>query len=251
MDASDRSVGEAPGLVSDHVLELAKSCARNSGSADPIVRAWRECVMRVLHGTRCAENAAQKDRSPEARVVQDFNGKLAPLAPAVALIAADDMKPVEIGDAARVTEFWTSAEARRLLQEFKEVRFGPPKQGEDSAARPSMKDLLADFAKWTSDEGDSLTVFHESSMLHAGLLQDVQDDNDWRGVLQSYVELLRQNRFENEDPPQWYLQFSRLMELAPKTQPEARRKLIRQDAGASGDGLMFQLVERERILGPK
>ncbi len=252
MRPDDRGLEGLAGSLSDHMYELAHLYLRDLSSAEPIVRAWRAYLVRVLGGTRCGDNAMTQGRSPADRLVQSFNARLAPLAPTVAPIAEDETKSTDTGDRANVLAFWSSPAYQRILQEFKTLRFGPP--GGDGQPSPkgvlSMEDFVGEFEDWRSQRGPGAAPFHEASILYRGLIADVENDAIWRGALRGFIGLLKQSPLQRDDPPEWYLHFSALLNLSPKLKTEARRALIRQDIAALGDGLMTQLLERERLLGP-
>lgn len=253
MRPDDRSLEGLAGSLSDHTFQLANLYLQDVASAEPVVRAWRAYLVRVLSATRCAENVLDQDGSPSNRLVRSFNTRLVPMAPAVAPISEDETKATKTGDRANVVAFWSSPADLRLEQEFKALRFGPSSGGSAPPAKavPSLGDFLAEFENWRSQQGPDAVPFHEASILYRGLITDVEDDATWRGILRSFIEFLKQSPLERDDPPQWYLHFSRLLKLSPKFKTEARRSIIRQDVATLGDGLMSEVMEREDLLAPR
>jgi hypothetical protein len=251
MRADDRDLGGQAGDLSDHVFALAHLYLNDTASAEPIVRAWRGYLTKDLGGTRCAENAGNREGSPPRRLVQFFNDRLAPMAPTVARISEEEVRPADTGAAANVSAFWSSPTDRRLLREFKLARFGSSGEegGPSPGVPPTAENFLGEFENWRSQQEESPAAFHEACILYRGLITDLENDAAWRGALRGFIGLLKQNALEREDPAQWYLQFSALLEISPKFRSSARRVIIRQDVAALGDGVMSQLLDRDQVLG--
>jgi hypothetical protein len=257
-----------PGLI-DEVLTFADRCRQSGYSPQSLVASFRAYLVRHFQAARCAE-------SPKAysggRLAETFNQMLVPLAGegAVAPITPDEMKPVSVGEAAKVYEFWSKPAARKVMADYKLLRFGTDEQQALNSAKGTRPDHMAQFLtveqrstpewqaaaqeflsrleEWKQDNDEPAeSYFHEVCFMYAGLLDIAPSGSLREHVLHSYIDFLKNSEVERGSPPEWYLEVSRLMNGATDaTSGEISR--VKNEMRARGDPVMILLVDVQRTL---
>ena len=257
-----------PGLI-DEVLTFADRCRQSGYSPQSLVASFRAYLVRHFQSARCAE-------SPKAysggRLAETFNQMLVPLAGegAVAPITPDEMKPVSVGEAAKVYEFWSKPAARKVMADYKLLRFGTDEQQALNSAKGTRPDHMAQFLtveqrstpewqaaaqeflsrleEWKQDNDEPAeSYFHEVCFMYAGLLDIAPSGSLREHVLHSYIDFLKNSEVERGSPPEWYLEVSRLMNGATDaTSGEISR--VKNEMRARGDPVMILLVDVQRTL---
>ena len=270
LNSDDRTFTAAtnPGLI-DEVLTFADRCRQSGYSPQSLVASFRAYLVRHFQAARCAE-------SPKAysggRLAETFNQMLVPLAGegAVAPITPDEMKPVSVGEAAKVYEFWSKPAARKVMADYKLLRFGTDEQQALNSAKGTRPDHMAQFLtveqrstpewqaaaqeflsrleEWKQDNDEPAeSYFHEVCFMYAGLLDIAPSGSLREHVLHSYIDFLKNSEVERGSPPEWYLEVSRLMNGATDaTSGEISR--VKNEMRARGDPVMILLVDVQRTL---
>jgi hypothetical protein len=204
-------------------------------------------------------------------LAETFNQTLVPLVGqgAVAPITADEMKPVSVGEAAKVYEFWSKPAARKVMADYKLLRFGTEEQqAVNSAKRRSdsltpfltveqrstpewqaaAQEFLSRLEQWKQDNDEPAeSYFHEVCFMYAGLLDIAPSGSLREHVLHSYIDFLKNSEVEHGSPPEWHLEVSRLMNGATDaTSGEISR--VKNEMRARGDPVMILLVDVQRTL---
>jgi len=140
---------------------------------------------------------------------------------------------VSVGEAAKVYEFWSKPAARKVMADYKLLRFGTDEQQALTARRarvpitwPSSDRGTKKHARMASrgagvseqtrgvETGQRRTresYFHEVCFMYAGLLDIAPSGSLREHVLHSYIDFLKNSEVERGSPPEWYLEVSRLM----------------------------------------
>jgi hypothetical protein len=252
----------------NEVLTFADRCRQSGCSPHSLVASFRAYLVRHFQAARCAESLKP---DPGGRLAETFNQTLVPLVGqgAVAPITADEMKPVSVGEAAKVYEFWSKPAARKVMADYKLLRFGTEEQqAVNSAKRRSdsltpfltveqrstpewqaaAQEFLSRLEQWKQDNDEPAeSYFHEVCFMYAGLLDIAPSGSLREHVLHSYIDFLKNSEVEHGSPPEWHLEVSRLMNGATDaTSGEISR--VKNEMRARGDPVMILLVDVQRTL---
>jgi hypothetical protein len=128
LSSDDRTFTAAtnPGFTGE-LWRFANRCRLSDCSPHALVASFRAYLVRHFQAARCAESPKADS---DGRLVETFNRMLVPLVGegAVAPITADETKPVSVGEGAKVYEFWSRPAARKLMADYKQLRFGTEEQ---------------------------------------------------------------------------------------------------------------------------
>lgn len=167
LNSDDRTFTAAttPGLISELLAWR---------SPQGFLSSFRPYLARHLQAARCAESTGTGSRLAAA-----FNQALAPLAGegAVAPITSDETKPSSVGEAAKVYEFWSKPAARKVMADYKLLRFGTEEQ-------QSLNN-----AKRRADGMDSF------------LTPEQRSTPEWQAAAQEFLSRLEEWKQDNNEPP--------------------------------------------------
>ena len=271
MNSDDRTFSAVTGveLVSE-VATFAAECRQHQYSLQAPIAGFRAYLVRHFEAPRCAESGDQGNRST-IRLVDSFNKTLLPLAGegAVSPVTSDEMKPVSVGARAAVYLFWSKPASRRLMADYKHLRFGTEEQQAANKLKARRSDGMAQFLtveqrstpewqaaaqeylteleEWKKDNDEPAeSYFHEVCFLYHGLLDIVPGGSLREHVLNSYIDFLKNSEVERNSPPEWYMQVSRLMKGSTDASSDEVAH-IQNEMRARGDPVMILLVDAQRL----
>lgn len=272
MSADDRTFTASthPGLM-DPLFRLAQDAERKGISTFGLVAAIRAYLVRHLSGARCQDTATG---AMLKAAVTSFNSDLRSIADPegsqIHPIQPDDTQPQKVEGQAEVYMFWSKPQTRKLLMDLKHLRFGTPEQQKENYQTPfgpdrveqfltdeqrsslpwqiEAREYLNEVESWNKDHDETEeNYFHEVCFIYEPLLELVPKGELWDSVLASYVSFLKQSAVEKENPPEWYLEFDRLLHLR-RDQPAVPAK-ISEMVKSKGDLAMSMYVDLERLVG--
>lgn len=268
MNGDARSFSSATYRVNRSVSLLAEECQRRSVSGYGLVDAYRSYVVRHLSASRCGEDEQFADT--RAFFNETLRRSAFPAAEGIPPIDPDELKPSKTEERAAIYEYWRQGQPHSdLLTGVKRLRFGLTKEQQDAvAARGLRPDRMASFLtieerkdpQWEIAFRDFLNTlenrkkdFSESESNHFHMvcftyipLIDLAPPGDLQQTaLKSLIEFLKRSPIERSSPPEWLMEFSRLLSHRDGT-PEGKAGL-REEIKRSGDLVMNLYLELERI----
>gem|GEM_PF-2541047 len=267
LSADDRSF--TAGTNFSALQSLIRFVARlrtNNINPYPVIRAFREYLVRHLRASRCADTAESEEISRLVDLfTQDLVSKFTDLSP----ITAEDRKPNRLIQAtARVYKFWSTTESEQLLNDLRLLRFGSRDQ-QEARKKSNVKrsDGLAPFltaaerstVSWQASfdafmnrfyhwEGrstePSLVQFYQKCSILEGLIAIVPDPERKQALMRDLLTYLAMTEVRQMDPPVWRLQLDRAFAMPELSETE--RTALRELAKLSGDPYMRILSSRSR-----
>jgi acetyl esterase/lipase len=234
--------------ISGTVIALAGECERRGFPVDFLLTRIRECMARQLGAPRCADNianpASDERRYVPPNFVTNLNTALAPYE-YIPKIAYNDSKPRKIERAASFYPYWTMSRARRLFEKIHTLRYGrtskpydkwkddkPPELSFEKRQSPQwqhqLNDFLREMADWKPEhEASKADYFHQKCRLFNELLELSPNSEMRLKMLDDYMALLEQNRFECESFIEWYLHVSDLLRRIRSMNEEEKRLALK------------------------
>jgi acetyl esterase/lipase len=228
--------------ISGTAIALAGVCERRGFPADFLLVRYRDYVVRQLGAPRCADNLANDGRRPSSpKFVADLNAALDRYQH-ISKITYADFNPRKIDRAARLYPYWTTPRARRLFEKIQLLRYGqvPKQTTTEKLPRPPnrqsfeemqssewqyrLSDFLREMADWKPEhEASKSDYFHQKCRLFNELLE-LSPNSDLRlRMIDEYMALLEQNRFECESFIDWYQHVSDLLRRVRAMKEEERK----------------------------
>ncbi len=269
LNTDDRAFTATAPVLIDELLSFAEELRLDGRSPQGLLASFRAYLVRHLQAARCAESTGTG-----GPLAATFNQALAPLAGegAVAPITSDETKPSSVGEAAKVYEFWSKPAARKVMADYKLLRFGTEEQQSlnnakrradsmDSFLTPEQRstpewqaaaqEFLSRLEEWKQDNDDPPeSYFHEVCFMYSGLLDIAPPSSLREHVLQSYIDFLKNSEVGHGSPPEWYLEVSRLMKGATDASA-GDISHVQNEMRARGDPAIVLLVDVKRALASK
>lgn len=274
MNSDDRTFSAAVNRkLMEDLAGFAAQCQRRQYSPGALVAAVRAYLARHLSAAGCGD-VTRIENGQRPSLAESFNRMLLPLAGegVVAPLTPDETKPAAVGEAARVYEFYSKPTARKLMTDYKRLRFGTEEQQSANNLRGPRQDGMAQFLteeqrsapewqaaaqeflteveEWKNDNDEPpAAYFHEVCGIYMGLLDIAPPGALREQVLSSYIIFLKNSEVERNSPPEWWWELSHLMKGTVDASPrEAGR--IREEIRAKGDPVMILLVDADKLVGP-
>lgn len=267
LSADDRSFTAGTNFSSlQSLIRLATRLKANDIDPYPIIRGFREYLVRHLKASRCADTLESTEIS---RIIDLFNDELVVKVSGLSPITVDDRKPMKVVDAkARVYEFWSTTESERLLNELRLLRFGNRDQQEarnssnltrsDGLApfltlaerstgswRESFDAFMNRFSSWESQTTEPLLAqFYQKCSILVNLIAIVPDSDRKESLMRDLLTYLAKSEIRLTDPPVWRLQLDRALNMVELS--EIERISFSGFAKVSGDMYMRILASRPR-----
>lgn len=252
------------------LYELAQTAQRSSLPPYGLVSSFGSYLDRHLRAVRCGDTGPS---NPFMKgVVDQFNTRFHQISPAVEkvpLIPPEDLQPAKLDGRAEVYAYWSTAESKSLMEQYRHLRFGSPEQQESGEDSRTVRDHLAPYLglkqrksdAWTEEANTFLknldswngegepgrAGFHEKCVMYYGLLNIVPKGELRHRVFLEYAGFLRNSPVETECPPEWFLH---LRELLKMTDEEDHSKFS-QDIAQFGDATMQLYARLQEFTSPQ
>lgn len=262
MPADDRSFSAPWNSTSASIDQLVAGFSQRGLASDDIVEAYRAYLVRQLGGSRCADNAASKQRKEfESQLVVHFNDKLRTSSyKKIAAISEDEIKPPNSDGGPKDEAFWTSSKSKSLLSRVKKLRFNAAgkelnDQDKQSAEWQSeLSEVVREIAGWTAEDEKSETdYFHQKAVVYYALLRIIPAENQYEGVLdealRDFTTLLSSSPLQKEKPAEWFIHARVLIDRVNKATPREREKLTNL-INSSRSTVLSLYLQKQQLLKP-
>lgn len=244
---------------------LIRACSEHHFDAGVAVRAWKSLAQSSLKAARCAENT---DGRFEAEVIRSINSQLLPYAKDAGSLAANATVSVD-GGRASVVELWgTGTMERKILSDYKRLRFGDLRHHAsvrpDGLASPltmderrspewgvAAREFRPEMDTWKRDFSEAeLVHFHQVCLMYSALLDITPSGQFEDAILEDYIGFLARSDVERQSPPEWALHVNRLLERSPIFS-DLKVEKIRAEVAARGSAPMALLVSLRELTGER
>src|SRR5882762_796767 len=251
-------------------IKLVRLCRDRDIPPSPLIDAFRSYFVRHTSGPRCAESVDPDNRGLIfSRIMESFNTDLRPLAEDVPEINKDEVKPANLGEAAKVFDYWRTPQTKSLLEHVAELLYGSEEQRaiykkEHPPEEIHAPDLLPievrrkpewearavafldELENWKKDQDvTEANYFHQVCSLHTSLIRAIPRGPMYDRVLRSHILFLRGAQIQKDSPPEWYLELDDLIHLYGAS--PAERAQVRDEIKRSGDDLMALYMDLNRF----
>lgn len=211
-----------------------------------LLSAVRGYLKAQLTGPRCG------DSPTEAVTVETFNARnrrTAAYLEGIPFLSPSDVRPARLLPTARLTLYWQTAEARRLLDDYLQLR-GRQRQPVAERIRQTKEwqeqagHLVTDLEQWTgSREASESDYFYEKSRLLTDLLALMPPGTVRTRGIRSFVDFLRHTDARQRHTL-WFVFANRLLELARG----ADRDFVLDTLDATRHPVLSLYARLERVL---
>jgi hypothetical protein len=232
------------------VHELLKECDAKGVGKDALLEANRIFLLAQVAGVQCEDNKDFVERLRSRGDLKFVNENLVkpPL-------SAEELVPRRVEGRAKSYEFWRTTEARRLLMDFKGLRFGGGERqltaGEMARTewRRGLSEYLARLSDWEGHSEEMTSDYiNQKSVLFDGLL-DLELVPEMRErVLADYVAFLREPDLRRESRIEWFQHVKRLAVWANSQDEETHTALL--NAFANSDVVTLRLYAKLEAFDP-
>ena len=225
-----RSFSYPPARASllEHGTELVKACERLGVGRSELVESLRTYIIQHLGAGRCSAGVRSQEQSiPEYIVIGNRTWLSAKP------ITLEDIRSDRTGGTFKVSPFWRSAPAKRLLLKVKRLRFGggqtplalADKEGQQW--QQELGEFLNELSEWNAGQEESeIDYFHQKSVLYKSLYELVPPGPKREAVLRDYVSFLTSTYSRQQSQVEWYLHARDVLEWARSSEGSERRKKL-------------------------
>lgn len=232
------------------VHALLKECDAKGVGKDALLEAYRAFLVAQVAGVQCEDNRVFVARLSDTGDLKFVNQNL--VKPPV---SAEELRPRGFEGRAKSYQFWKTADARRLLLDFKNLRFGGGQEelAADEKAKTEWRRELTEYLGALSDwEGRSEDTrqdyINQKSVLFDGLL-DLELSPEMREkVLADYVAFLREPDLRRESRIEWFQHVKRLALWANSQDAATHDALL--GAFANSDIVTLRLYAKLEAFDP-
>lgn len=272
LNADSRSFAAATNAsLMQELIGFARDLPQRQISPYPIIDAFRTYLVRHMSSPRCTEDDGSKENDSQlSKIIKSFNDNLQPLVADLAAITPDEVKPTKVEGSAKVYEFWQKPGTRKLLADLKALRFGTEEQQAINNQKPSRPDgreqfltveqrqdpeweaqaldFLNEVEKWKGEHDETQSnYFDQVCFIYIPLVELMPPGALRDKVLASYIRFLGSSPIQKINPPEWYLEVNRLLNLqdaGPEDQARIRREIL--DGGDDVMRLYAEVAALER-----
>jgi len=235
--------------ITGSVANLVTTLGAKEISSVALLRGLRQYLVTNFGEVRCDSWRGDNDPLPDA--VKYFNQQfrrelqLAQIAP----ITGDELRKARIIPRVPPAVYWQSPESKRLVTEMRRLRFG---DGESRLTDPDkttpawssqLTDFVTELEAWQPDNEPQANVFHQKSILYAGLIDLMPAGPERSKVIESYVAFLEQNSAQTPSRIEWLVHADDL--LSGKRAGDDREEVIQAFVNSGDPTLsLYGRVER-------
>ncbi len=253
----DRSFSSAVEATDRELRKLVETLRGNGISADELIAAYRQYLVRNFTGNRCAHKSEKDSALP---VIESFNKNLASVTNAnLAPLAADQIKPTRVEGEAKLDPFFDDAELGRGWEQYLHLALG--KEQEDVFAEP-LSDEQKDTAEWRTQFDDFLRqvdelkpaagepeyrYFYRKATALEVLLRTAPPGTARDKVVQQFIAFLAGATFQQESPLEWFAQLYRTASAVKELSESEYQKLL-AEMQRSGNPVLALYAIAERTV---
>ena len=211
MPSDDRSFSVAVTALQTAIEALSESMLRQGVANAGLIRAFHDYLISNLSGPRCEDNAGSRSpgRTPAtAAVVEWYNYRFHGDAP---LIRREETRPSRVDGSAKIERYWTSAAAKQIMADARNLRFNAQDRPLSDAERDtlewsnSLTEVLTEVDNWKAgDEASEADYFHQKSIVYEAMLELAPAGGLRDRILGAYVAFLANSSLQQDSPVEWF-----------------------------------------------
>ena len=220
-----------------------------------LLPAWRARFTTHRNGRRCSprEYASYKKAIETFREISHTP------------VDRNDLKPSGIDRTPPIPIFRVSEKGKRIMAQYRELRFGGTAQilPEADRRKPAwdtrLRAFLTELAEWKHDDHETpRSVFHQRAIIHQGIFALIPPSPLYRKVTTEYVTFLALSPRRSEHPVEWLSCVDLLLDqstfapeksAAPSTTPSTSSSMSNNSAPAGDKLAGYMSIEKLNFRG--
>jgi hypothetical protein len=257
VSGDDRSFSSSIYSVGDEIARLLHTCKEQDIATIDLLKAVRSYYVRHFGASRCTDTLrAVNDTGLLPRQAKEFNASLRALGEAkIFEIDADQVKPSEVEGKVDVHFYWESAEAAKLMRDFKALRFGTGNKPLSAAEKESdqwkrsLSDFLSRLTKWRPDEKDSVADYlHQKSLLFHELLGILPPGPERDTVTREFAAFLYESEAKFASAIEWFWHAKKLLPASFNKAPGEGSEVVRAELNMSKSMVLYAYSQMWKTL---
>ncbi|HLG96936.1 MAG TPA: hypothetical protein VKX49_11550 [Bryobacteraceae bacterium] len=169
--------------------------------------------------------------------------------------AAANVQARKADSTPKVEAYWQSAEAKRMMDDGKKLRYGEAGRilTEADRATPEWQQQLTDYlsalAGWSSStEKSEAGYYNEKCTVYIALVELIPPGPQRDKMLEAFVDFISNSPLQQQSPVEWYNQASFMLERVRGTRDGEPAK-VREAFERSGNPVLVLETALDKILG--
>jgi hypothetical protein len=161
------------------------------------------------------------------------------------------------GATPKVERYWQSAEAQRMLDDGKKLRYGDAGRVLTEAERSTpewqqrLTDYLSALAAWgPGEEKSEADYYNEKSTVYIALVELIPPGPQRDKMLDAFIDFINNSPLQQQSPVEWYNQASFMLERVRGTRDGEPTK-VRAAFERSGNAILILEAALDKILGTR
>ena len=225
MPADNRTFSYYERSIEQEIQQVAQRCKGLGVASQGFAQSYRKYLVRQMTAPRCEKTNSVRTVSGDFNITAAFDGgEIAPLTP-------EEITPQESGGAAKVENYWQTAESKQIFQGCLRLRMAPNGSQYSEEARSSdewkrqLMDFLNTLASWSPvAEASEADYYHEKAIVYEALLELTPAGQLRDRVLLSYVDFLQGSNLQQQNPVEWFWHARSTLDRL-RTQPSQEARL--------------------------
>jgi hypothetical protein len=166
-------------------------------------------------------------------------------------------QPAKSGATPKVEPYWQSAEAQRMLDDGKKLRYGDAGRVLTEAERSTpewqqrLTDYLSALAAWgPGDEKSEADYYNEKCTVYIALVELIPQGPQRDKMLEAFIDFVNNSPLQQQSPVEWYNQASFMLERVRGTHDGEPSK-VRDAFEQSGNPVLALQAALDKALGAK
>lgn len=244
--SDDRSFTSATTLSFNQAFnDLQQEASRQEIPTLPLADGFRSYLVRHLSAPSCADSI---DRPEVAKIVDLFNRTYAQESQGqIAPISAQETKPGHnLEQRFEIYNFWQKPGTRTLQQDLIAMAADFRNKKPDDPVWERVPEFLKQLESWKKQNDETPgNYFHQICFAYLPLIEMIPTGSLRNSVISAFVGFLHSSEMQRNNPPEWLMEYRRLMAIRGLT--PADKKAILDIERAAGDPVMTLYLDLDTL----
>jgi hypothetical protein len=223
LSGDDRSFSSSIYSVDDEIARLVHSCNEQGVSVIELIRSSRSYYLKHFSASRCSDTLRNTgDTGPVPHEVNQFNKRVRSFAEKkVSEIEPEEVRPSRIEGKVDVHFYWRSPRSQKLMQSFKQLKFGSGRKPLTKAEidsvewRTDFSEFFKGLLAWDKNDEDSVEdYFHQKCNLFEGVMNLPLGVPEKDEVIREFVPFLWRFDLKSLSRIEWFWHAKNLLPRA-------------------------------------
>jgi hypothetical protein len=155
----------------------------------------------------------------------------------------------------KLERYWQSADAKRLLEDGKKLRYGPSANALSDAERSTaewrqqLADYLTEVANWgPASEKSEADYYHQKCLVYESLVDLIPHGAQRNQILDAFVSFIGNSSLQQQSPAEWFSEAKTMLERVRNTSDPA---MLMEEFRRSGNPVLALYTAIETTFGSK